>query len=70
MSFCGSFCLTIAKNFVVEPFCFSEIFWYRKIVWIRGLGGEWGSITIFRQKNFVSQCRKSLEEILQGFIQF
>ena len=28
-------CLTEPKNFVVEPFCVSENFWYRKILWIR-----------------------------------
>ena len=27
--------LTVPKNFVVEPFCVSENFWYRKILWIR-----------------------------------
>ena len=29
------FCLTVPKNFVGEPFCVSQNFWYRKILWIR-----------------------------------
>ena len=54
-----NFCLTVPKNFVGEPFCVSQNFWFRKILWIRGGGGrEGGSITIFCQKFFVSQCRK------------
>ncbi len=34
-------------------FCVSEIFRYRKSLWIKG-----GGIKIFRRKNFLSQCRK------------
>ena len=30
-----NFCLTVAKNFVGEPFCVSENFWYRKMLGIR-----------------------------------
>ena len=58
-------CLTAPKNFVGEPFCVSQNFWYRKNLWIRGRGEEGeeereegGSIMIFCQKFFVSQCRK------------
>ena len=28
------FCLTLPKNFVRDPFCVSEKFWYRNILWI------------------------------------
>ena len=52
------FCLTVPKYFVEEPFCVSESFWYRKILWIRGGRGEAESITIFCQKFSVSQCQK------------
>ena len=39
------------KSFVKEPFCFPEIFWYRKkIMDKRGL------ITIFSRNFYVSQC--------------
>ena len=31
-----NFRLTVPKNFVEEPFCVSENFWYRKNLWIRG----------------------------------
>ena len=30
-------CFTVAKKFVEKPLCDSENFWYRKILWIRGL---------------------------------
>ena len=36
------FCLTVPKNFVGETFCVSELFKYRKSLWIRGLGGYHG----------------------------
>ena len=44
-----NFCLTSPKNFVEEPFCVSENFWYRKRLGIR----EGAGITIFCQ-NFLS----------------
>ena len=31
-----NFRLTVPKNFVEEPVCFSESFWYRKILCLRG----------------------------------
>ena len=31
-----NFCLIVPKNFVGEPFCVSQNFWYRKILWMRG----------------------------------
>ena len=31
-----NFCLRVPKNFLGEPFCVSESFWYRIIFWIRG----------------------------------
>ena len=33
-------CLRGPKNFVGEPFCVSQNFWYRKILWIGGWGGR------------------------------
>ena len=33
-----NFCLTVPKNFVQEPFCVSENFWYRKMLGKRGGG--------------------------------
>ena len=52
-----NFCLTVPKNFVEEPFCVSENFWYRKMLGIR----EGAGITIFCQNYFVSQYRKFLQ---------
>ena len=49
--------LTVPENFVGEPFCVSENFWYRKILWIRR--GEGGSVTFFHRKFVVSQYRKT-----------
>ena len=40
--FRGSFCLTVPKNFVDEPFCVSENLWYRKMLGIRGGRGREG----------------------------
>ena len=48
-------CLTVPKNFVEEPFCVSENFWYRKMLGI----SEWAGITIFCQNCFVSQYGKT-----------
>ena len=48
--FYRNFCLTVSKNFIGEPFHVSPKFWYRKILWIRGEGGN---ITIFGH-NFIS----------------
>ena len=44
---------TKTKSFVKEPFCFSEIFWYRKKIMDKR-----GHITIFSRNFYVSQCRK------------
>ena len=33
-----NFCLTVPKNFVEEPFCVSENYWYRKMLGIKGGG--------------------------------
>ena len=48
------FCLTAPKNFIGEPFCVSESFGYRKILWIRG--GEEGrdGVSPFTVENFLS----------------
>ena len=43
------FCLTVPNHFVEEPFCVSENFWYRKILWLRGV--EAGGVTIRNRKN-------------------
>ena len=50
-----NFRLTVPKNFIEEPFCVSENFWYRKMLGIRDGAG----ITIFHQNCFVSQYRKT-----------
>ena len=49
-----NFRLTVPKNFVEEPVCVSENFWYRKSLWIRGRG----KYQDFPRKFFVSHCRK------------
>ena len=42
-------CLTVAKNFVGEPFFVSQIFWHRKHFWRKGgRGGE--------HQEFPSKC--------------
>ena len=60
------FCLTVRKNFVEEPFCVSQSFWYRKKLWIRG--EDRGSITIFRQKFFVTVPRIFVGEPLSALL--
>ena len=57
--------ITETKSFVKEPFCFPEIFSYRKkIMDKRGL------ITFFRRKFSVSQCRKNSWASLQCCTKF
>ena len=53
--FCRNFLShrTETKSFVKEPFCFPEIFWYRKKFMVKR-----GHITLFSQNFHVSQCRK------------
>ena len=53
--FCRNFLShrTETKSFVREPFCFPEIFWYRKKIM-----DERGHITIFSRIFYASQCRK------------
>ena len=53
--FCRNFLShrTETKSFVKEPFCFPEIFWYRK-----KFMDKRGHITIFSRNFYVSQCRK------------
>ena len=48
-----SFCLTVPKYFLGEPFLVSENFWYRKILRIRREG-----ITIFPPINKVQNVGK------------
>ena len=55
------FCLTVPKISVGESFTVALISGIEKF-WLRGGGG--GSIKIFRQKFFVSQCRNFREGIL------
>ena len=53
--FCRNFLShrTKTKSFVKEPFCFPEVFWYRK-----KFMDKRGHITIFSRNFYVSQCRK------------
>ena len=53
--FCRNFLShrTDTKNFVKEPFCFLDNFWYRTKI-----GDKRGHITIFSRSFYVSQCRK------------
>ena len=54
------FCHIVPNPFVVEPFCVSQNFQFRKNLWMRGGGKEEEkSITIFCRKIFVSKCRKT-----------
>ena len=50
-------CLTVPKLFVEQPFCVSEKLWQRKKEFMDKGVGEGGSIKIFREMFFVSQCR-------------
>ena len=59
-------CLTVPKNFVGEPFCVSQSFWYRKKLWIRV--EDRGSVTIFRQKFFVSVSKLFVGEHLSALL--
>ena len=52
--FCQSFCLTVPRTVVGEPFCVSENFGYRKCFWIR----EEVCVLRFFVKVCVSQSRK------------
>ena len=57
---------TETKSFVKEPFCFPEIFWYRKNLWIRG-GISRLSVEIFmshRAENFRKEILLFLRKIL------
>ena len=59
LRFCRNFLShrTETKSFVKEPFCFREIFWYRKNLWIRGDISRF-SVEIFMShsaKNFVRE---------------
>ena len=50
-----NFCLTVPKNFVEEPFCVSERFWYRKRLGIRE-----GRVSRFSVKIVLSQSTEKL----------
>ena len=64
--FSRNFCLTVPKNFVRESYCFSENFWFRKVLWMkRGRG-----VTFLRRKFLVSQCRIISWASLQCFRKF
>ena len=60
------FRLTVPRNFVREPFCISEFFWYGKTFMDKREEG----ITTFRRKLFVSQCRKTLWRTLHCIRKF
>ena len=55
------FCLTVPKNFVEEPFCVSENFWYRKMLGIR----ERGRVSQFSVKIVLSD---SAEKLRRGYL--
>ena len=57
-----NFRVTVPKNFVDEPFCVSENFWYRKMLGIRKRAG----ITIFCQNCFVFVLSHSTEKLRRG----
>ena len=76
-----SFCLTVLKNFLAKPFCVSQSFCYREILWIgggrgrEGEGGgrrarEGGKITIFCQKLLSHSAKKFRRETLLWFAKF
>ena len=61
-------CLTVPIKVIGEPFCVPEILTGSKNFVVKMVGG---SITVFRHKFFVAQCRKMfVEGILQCFIHF
>ena len=62
------FCLTVPKNFVVEPFGVSEYFWYRKILCIRG--GKGGRITTSVEKFLSHSAEKYRRGTLYCVINF
>ena len=65
------FCLTVPKNFVGEPFCVSQNFWYRKILWIRAGEGRREGVSRFCFKNFLSHSAEKLRRgIFQCFSNF
>ena len=53
---------TETKSFVKEPFCFPEIFWYRKNLWIRG------GISRFSVKIFMSHSAKNFRKGILLFL--
>ena len=53
---------TKTKNFVKEPFCFPENFWYRKNLWIRG------GISQFSVEIFMSHSAKNFREGILLFL--
>ena len=61
--FCG---LTVPKNFVEEPFCASQNFWYWKMLGIRG----GASITFFRQFVLPHSAESSRRGMLLCFRKF
>ena len=56
------FCLTVLKNFVEEPFCVSQNFWYQKKLCIRGKGRRKG-VSRISVENFLS---RSTEKFRRG----
>ena len=57
---------TETKSFVKEPFCFPEIFWYRKNLWIRG-GISRFSVEIFMSHS-AENFRKEILLFLRKFL--
>ena len=62
-NFCQCFCLTVPKKFVGQPFCVSENFVYRKILWIR----EEGCVSRFLSKSVSDSTKKNRRATLLCF---
>ena len=62
--FCRNFMShrTETKSFVKEPFCFPEIFWYRKKLWIRG------GISRFSVEIFISHSAENFRKEILLFL--
>ena len=56
------FCLTVPKKFIGVPLCVSQTFWYRSILWIRGVGG----VSRFSARNVLP---RSAEKNRTGILQ-
>ena len=62
-NFCQCFCLTVPKKFVGQPFCVSENFVYRNILWIR----EEGCVSRFLSNSVSDSTKKNRRATLLCF---